>query len=1199
MDKSNSFNRITIMLFGLILMTSFVSAFEFDNTYRYDPVTRIAVVENCALWVGTCLIKGDDLVTLTLTSPINKIVPIGEDILVGEFTLRTTDDFSDIVQALDLTNLKNGQVMIRGKQYKVKTYKDVLIDDYETVCSDGTYNITIGDYNQVCVEEEVGNHWETQMEWMPLKSGFEFIAWKVYEMGVFVDVEEVGERGDWKPQVMSQSIVEWASWEASYETNLISWLQMEDNTASVFVNDISGNSNNGTLPTNNTDVISTTGKVELGFDLGGTDYAQLDTGLVSTTFSRGVWFKTTADVTTTQYIYAFRFGNFDISQFYITGGALKHYTDGGSGETVIDGAISTNTWYHLVEIRNTTASNILINGGSVSNLTFTLDVTTAVNRIGTEHTGASIFEGIVDEFFLYDIAISPEQVEAFYNTGDGLTFNQTTEFPPIITLNSPPSTNYSTTQTLTINFTSSDAVNLSSVQLYVNGILNQTNASGINNTDYLFDVDLGEGTYVIKGIATNNQSITKNSSSIIIGIDTTPFIDFLTPPTLPNGTSTAQEYIPMKVNVTTSYFQNITYLLVNENTTEYTQFYGTEIYDINFTNQSDAHYDYNVTICTTTNKCNTTGTRHVNHDATPPNISGTYNLTDITTFTMPTTSKWHYNATDPAIDKCYYNTTENATKVVTCNSTITTQWTVAGNRSITYCANDTFSNENCSTEYIYISYIALTQAVDKNPAGEGQDVTWTLNVGLINSPSTTANFFLNDTWYSPNTTTATQNNTYFDFMLNIPDGWGNSTGINYVWHWNYTIDGLISSTNISSTNITVFDLALDDCASFTDIVLNMSLKDEGLFTLVNASAGSNVDVDVYVSGIDDPTVSLHYSNAFVNDNNPQVCMPSGLLNNSQYNIEFTIGYDSTDRVREFFYLDNGTLNSSSTFNSYTPRSLNLMDLLTTDSTTFLFEYTDENNQKVDDIIVHTFRYYIGEGLYREVERSKQDNSGQTHVHLVEEDVIYYFMITQYGEILFTSDSYNAKCLSTPCEISLSASPTGQNWSIIDNEGGKYNVVSDGDARTVTTSFSLDTSTLVNVSLYKMFNASGVPELVNTSSITSMAGSIELSIPLSYDNSTFFVSIYNDNEFVKSTWVSMEEGANIYFGTLGLLLGGFIVLTMMLMAITEGVGFIVTTILAIIIISVMQLVDLGWLAIISIICAGGVIMWKLVKRRGGK
>jgi hypothetical protein len=320
-----------------------------------------------------------------------------------------------------------------------------------------------------------------------------------------------------------------------------------------------------------------------------------------------------------------------------------------------------------------------------------------------------------------------------------------------------------------------------------------------------------------------------------------------------------------------------------------------------------------------------------------------------------------------------------------------------------------------------------------------------------------------------------------------------------------------------------------------------------------------------------------------------------LLNSSSYKIEFTIGYDATDHVREFYYLENGTLDNTSNFNSYTSNNISLMDLLTTDSTTFLFEYTDSSGLQVDDVLVHTFRKYIGEGLFREVERSKEDNNGQTHLHLVEEDVIYYFMITQQGVILYSSDTYNAKCLNTPCSIKLSASATDVNWSIIDNEGGKYSTSSDQVSRIVTTTFSLDTISTVNVSLYQL--EYGNTTLLNTSSLTASAGSIDLYVPYSYGNTTFFVAVYKDGEYVKSAWVDLTTSGKDIFGSFGALLGGLVVLTLLLMAITEGAGVIIFTLLALVVITIMQLVDLSWMALISLICAGAIIVWKLVSRVG--
>jgi len=50
-----------------------------------------------------------------------------------------------------------------------------------------------------------------------------------------------------------------------------------------------------------------------------------------------------------------------------------------------------------------------------------------------------------------------------------------------------------------------------------------------------------------------------------------------------------------------------------------------------------------------------------------------------------------------------------------------------------------------------------------------------------------------------------------------------------------------------------------------------------------------------------------------------------------------------------------------------------------------------------------------------------------------------------------------------------------------------------------------------------------------------------------------------------------------------------------MAVTEGAGAIIFTCLALIVIAILKLIDLNWMALISIICAGGIIIWKLVNR----
>jgi len=617
---------------------------------------------------------------------------------------------------------------------------------------------------------------------------------------------------------------------------------------------------------------------------------------------------------------------------------------------------------------------------------------------------------------------------------------------------------------------------------------------------------------------------------------------------------------------------------------------------------TDGEYQWNVYGCNSDDLCAwATANYTVTKDTVPPTIS-IGNLTNLVTTSLPINSTNNITSSDTHLETCWFHTSENSTNsTVTCNSYFNVSWNTGGTKIIYAYVNDTFGNTNLTSGSFDVFYFIINQSGSAT-TGEGVSETFTL---LVNSTSSAIGNADANLWYNgvnKGVTTKTAVGTdayYFTKTFTIPSGSGNSTGKSVDWYWNYNTTEL-TTRNTTTQNQTVYNVSITDCALVSGkVILNMSLKDEELNSFVNLTSPNtaNIEVDLEISSLVNSSLIWEFSKQWLNNDSVAVCVPNGLLNLTTYRIDFVIGYDATDKVREFYYMDNGTLDNTTYFNSYTDNTINLLDLASADSTTFLFEFTDADNQEIDDIIVHTYRKYIGEGLYREVERSKQDNSGQTHIHLVEEDVIYYFMITQYGIIQFTSDNYNAKCLSSPCEISLSASSTIQNWSVIDNEGGQYAVSVNQATRIVTTTFSLDTIALVNSTVYGFYNGSAT--YINGSSLTSSGGTINLHIPLTYDNSTFFIVIYNNNNVIKSQWISLKESGRDYFGTFGAILGGLIVLSLMLMAVSEGAGFIVFTILALIIVGIMQLVDLSWLAIISIVCAGGIILWKLINRRGSR
>ncbi len=702
----------------------------------------------------------------------------------------------------------------------------------------------------------------------------------------------------------------------------------------------------------------------------------------------------------------------------------------------------------------------------------------------------------------------PCDVFEFRIYGDVLQWSD--QSPNMILNNPVADANYTSPQTISFNFTVWDDVELSDVKIYVNTVLNQTNATGINNSDYLFDLNLGDGDYVIYGEATDNESATNTSQEIRIVVDS-------------------------------SY----------------------------------------------------------------PALTSALNLTDQTTWNLPINSTWNYTATDPSIDQCYYNTSDNATQIIhTCNSSIITTWATGGNKTVQYCANDTFGFETCNTDYLYVYYVQETQGESQDPTVEGLTVTWNLTVNLTDTPTQTAYLVINNTVYTP-TATAGVNGYFFELVKQIPDNWGNTSGNILDWYWNYSITGVTTNKSTDLENITVYELSIDDCSAYSEVILNMSLLDEETATSVNESAGANIEIDLTIQSKANLSIILQYSKAWANENNPQVCIPANVLNNSQYWVDFTVGFSSTDRVWEFFYVDSGTFNSTKTFeffNGQLSSNISLMDLKTADSTSFLFNYFDQDGLAVDDAIVHVMRKYIGDGQFLEVERSKADENGDTIVHLVEEDVIYFFYITQFGQLLYTSSTYTALCQTTPCTIQIEASGDGAtfptDWDLVD--GGAYDVSSDASAREVTLSYSFNESDTINLTVYK-YNSDGSYSSIGTNSTTGTAGEITLGVPQVAGNVSFFASVTKGEDFKNSEWVDFEQKSRDYIGiTLGLLLSALIILSLGLMTISEGAGTIFYIILGVFVSGALGLMrtelSTGVSVVIYLILAGGMLLWKFTRRR---
>jgi len=560
------------------------------------------------------------------------------------------------------------------------------------------------------------------------------------------------------------------------------------------------------------------------------------------------------------------------------------------------------------------------------------------------------------------------------------------------------------------------------------------------------------------------------------------------------------------------------------------------------------------------------------------------------------------------LESCWYNSTDNATiSIVTCNSTITTSWATEGDKTIYYWANDTFGNEVSGSQLINIALISATSYHTPDYSGEGGEINFKLYVNKTNIPTTTAYIYFNNTIYNP-TSNANANYYFFEYNLSVPDGWGNSTGKEYDYNWNYTINGFTSNESTTEDNFTIYSMEIDDCSNFGEVILNYSLFDEEDNDYVNATEGSTIELEIQLttgSGeIWDYSTSWTNNATGSEDLDAFVCVPNGVLNNTNYSVDFTWGFQALDHVWEFFYLDNGTLTKDEdTFDVRTNKTGNLFDLLTADSISFLFNYFDEDGLPVENSIVHVYRKYIGEGLFREIERAKADENGDTIIHLVEEDVIYYFQVSLEGNLLYSSSTYTALCQAVPCTLQLEESGGFQefnttDWDLID--GGSYSIDSSSSTRLVNMSFVLDSPATMNLTVYAL-SGDGSYDVVGSEALTSTIGSVAVSVPTISGNTTFFASVYQNDDFKKSEWVDFEADAGLYFGnTMSLFLGALIILALGLMAVAEGSGVIVFLLLGMFISMVLGLIDYrtstGSNILIYLVIAGALIIWKLTRRQ---
>ncbi len=493
-----------ILLVVAILCIGSVSALDFLPVKNYDEDTQTVTISN---FLGI----GRDVATIQLKTPLDYHVGAGYQLVAIKEIELFDDTYTDAFGKMVFIDKNTNEVIERDFDYKYKTTELIDVNDYKEVC----YNTNGTEY---CTAELVGTHQEEKEVWKDLDTSV--LTKGKITIGIFTNVQ-VNDYVEWIPTLFGKKIDEWASWTAELNVGLVGYWTLDETSGLTAFDSLLAH--NGT---NDGVEVNVTGKIGTAYNF--TDNSVNITGFSeSDDYSVSAWIKLDRDEGLNYFL------NFNAgfsNGFYYSSDTLQFYD--GSTNVIIARTLVIDEWYLVTLTKSSTNYTIYLNGTTSSSAILNdIDVTTI--ELGRRGDAIWFLYGIIDEVGFWNRALTSAEVTQLYNEGNGITY--TTEFgtSPIVTLNSPiDNANFTTTNDITFGGVVIDDINLINVSLIIDDVYNETNTSGINNTNYTFTKTLAEGDYTWTYEGCDNESKCTNGTERSFTIDrTNPAVIILSPST--------------------------------------------------------------------------------------------------------------------------------------------------------------------------------------------------------------------------------------------------------------------------------------------------------------------------------------------------------------------------------------------------------------------------------------------------------------------------------------------------------------------------------------------------------------------------------------------------------------------------------------------------------------------------------------------
>ncbi|MFW6172896.1 MAG: hypothetical protein ACOC5T_04055, partial [Elusimicrobiota bacterium] len=362
--------------------------------------------------------------------------------------------------------------------------------------------------------------------------------------------------------------------------------------------------------------------------------------------------------------------------------------------------------------------------------------------------------------------------------------------------------------------------------------------------------------------------------------------------------------------------------------------------------------------------------------------------------------------------------------------------------------------------------------------------------------------------------------------------------------------------------------------SVTDDSLNFKVYDER-----NLSRLTDIDINGFFEFyLGEGTVKR---NSTVSENNIDELEMCILPTNLNLTLDADIEYDFLNNTnltygKRNYYFDGATVNSD-------VQDIKLYLLNSEYSTSFIQEVEDQQTSSVPGALIHTQRFYPGDGIYRTVQISKTDDNGKSVGFYEVEEVDYKHIIMLDREVILETESGKIVPESVPYTLIFK---TGEAllypWNILEGNPEISTSLNFNESTNITTYSWIDSSGSVtsgNLLVYQeKHDAKNL--LICNQSASFSSGSVTCDVS-GYEGSFIAIgSVQPDTmtdliNFVIST-------AKDIFGNTGIIIGFFIILTAGLAFIWNPTAMIIALNAATIFVNLIGFISFGGIYIFAMI-----------------